>query len=365
MSFDHVVVGAGIAGASVAYHLRKAGARVLLLERGEAASGGTGRSAAIMRQSYSTPLLVRLARESMAMLGRSREELGRDAGYVKAGYCFLLSGDMLEGGRRNVAMQKSMGIVNELREGCAFPEHLPEINPEGIAGIVYEPLAGTTLYGHYVSGTNPSRNFTLGRALDFALESSTEYELGVRQKFWGNRAEAGIAVYDIVKENILTQRPNNANVTDNIGRQSARGVEISLGVEPVAGWRVGGNASFLTAEFDEFNVSGQSFAGRVPPNVPRQLGNLWTHYRFGNGFDVGGNVRYVGPRSGDNAGTFVLPSYATLDLYASYTVNNWEFSLRGRNLTDELAIVWSETDYTQQVQTGEPRAIEARVTARF
>jgi len=142
MSFDHVVVGAGIAGASVAYHLRKAGARVLLLERGEAASGGTGRSAAIMRQSYSTPLLVRLARESMAMLGRSREELGRDAGYVKAGYCFLLSGDMLEGGRRNVAMQKSMGIVNELREGCAFPEHLPEINPEGIAGIVFEPDGG-------------------------------------------------------------------------------------------------------------------------------------------------------------------------------------------------------------------------------
>jgi glycine/D-amino acid oxidase-like deaminating enzyme len=35
-----------------------------------------------------------------------------------------------------------MGIVNELREGCAFPEHLPEINPEGIAGIVYEPDGG-------------------------------------------------------------------------------------------------------------------------------------------------------------------------------------------------------------------------------
>jgi glycine/D-amino acid oxidase-like deaminating enzyme len=144
MGFDFVVVGAGIAGASAAYHLRKSGARVLLLERGEAASGGTGRSAAIMRQSYSTPLLVRLARESMVMLGRSREELGRDAGYVKAGYCFILSPEMLEGGRRNVAMQQGLGIVNELREGCAFPEHLPEINPEGIAGIVYEPDGGHT-----------------------------------------------------------------------------------------------------------------------------------------------------------------------------------------------------------------------------
>jgi len=52
VSFDFVVVGAGIAGASAAYHLRKAGARVLLLARGEAASGAPVRRAASMRQSY-------------------------------------------------------------------------------------------------------------------------------------------------------------------------------------------------------------------------------------------------------------------------------------------------------------------------
>ena len=145
MSYDFVVIGAGIAGTSTAYHLKKAGAgRVLLIDRGDAASGGTGKSAAIMRQSYSTPLLVRLARESMVMLASAKDELGKDSGYVKAGYCFLLSNDMLAGARRNVAMQKSLGIVNEWREGCAFPEHLPEINPDGIAAIVYEPDGGYT-----------------------------------------------------------------------------------------------------------------------------------------------------------------------------------------------------------------------------
>lgn len=145
MDYDFIVVGAGIAGASTAYHLKKAGVRrVLLLDRGDAASGGTGKSAAIMRQSYSTPLLVRLARESMVMLARSKDELGKDAGYVKAGYCFLFSDDMLEGAKRNVAMQKGLGIVNEWRDGPAFPEHLPEINPDGIAAIVYEPDGGYT-----------------------------------------------------------------------------------------------------------------------------------------------------------------------------------------------------------------------------
>jgi glycine/D-amino acid oxidase-like deaminating enzyme len=142
MSYDAIVIGAGISGAATAYHLQKAGAKTLLLERGEPASGGTGKSAAIMRQSYSTPLLVRLARASITMFENSTAELGKDAGFAQVGYCFVVSQEMLEGAKKNVEMQKSLGIVNEWSDGVGFPEHLPDINPEGIAGIVYEPHGG-------------------------------------------------------------------------------------------------------------------------------------------------------------------------------------------------------------------------------
>jgi len=142
MSYDAIVVGAGISGAATAYHLQKAGAKALLLERGEPASGGTGKSAAIIRQSYSTPLLVRLARASITMFENAKVELGRDAGFVQSGYCFVVSPDMLQGAKKNVAMQRGLGIVNEWSEGVGFPQHLPEINPDGIAGIVYEPHGG-------------------------------------------------------------------------------------------------------------------------------------------------------------------------------------------------------------------------------
>jgi sarcosine oxidase subunit beta len=142
MTHDAIVIGAGISGAATAYHLTKAGAKTLLLERGEPASGGTGKSAAIIRQSYSTPLLVRLARASIPMFANARAELGRDAGFVRAGYCFVVSHDMLEGAKKNVAMQKGLGVVNEWSEGPGFPQYLPELNPEGIAGIVYEPHGG-------------------------------------------------------------------------------------------------------------------------------------------------------------------------------------------------------------------------------
>lgn len=142
MSYDAIVCGAGISGAATAYHLSKRGAKTLLLDRGELASGGTGKSAAIIRQSYSTPLLVRLARTSITILESAQGTLGKSAGFVQDGYCFVVSAEMLDGARKNVAMQKDLGIVNEWSEGPGFPERLPEINPEGIAGIVYEPHGG-------------------------------------------------------------------------------------------------------------------------------------------------------------------------------------------------------------------------------
>ena len=142
-SFDVVVVGAGISGASTAYHLMLRGAgKVLLVERGLPASGGTGKSAAIVRQHYSSPILVRLARESIDLFKAMPAELGRDGGYVNAGYCFLIARDMLDGAKRNVAMQKGLGIDTVMVEGAGFPEHLPELNPDGVAATVYERLGG-------------------------------------------------------------------------------------------------------------------------------------------------------------------------------------------------------------------------------
>jgi glycine/D-amino acid oxidase-like deaminating enzyme len=83
-----------------------------------------------------------LARASITMFENAKAELGRDAGFVQAGYCFVVSPDMLEGAKKNVAMQRGLGIVNEWSDGPGFRQHLPDINPDGIAGIVYEPHGG-------------------------------------------------------------------------------------------------------------------------------------------------------------------------------------------------------------------------------
>ena len=142
-TYDVVVVGAGITGAATAYHLRKeAGCDVLLVDRHGPAAGGTGKSAAIVRQHYSTPLAVRLAKQSIAMFAAMPDELGASGGFVQCGYRMLVPPDLLDGARTNIAMQQAQGVVTELIDGAKGTAALGWLNPDGVAAIVYEPHGG-------------------------------------------------------------------------------------------------------------------------------------------------------------------------------------------------------------------------------
>jgi len=55
-SADFVILGAGVMGASIAFHLaRRRAGRILVLDKGDVASGGSGRSSALVRMHYSFP----------------------------------------------------------------------------------------------------------------------------------------------------------------------------------------------------------------------------------------------------------------------------------------------------------------------
>ncbi len=141
--FDVVVVGAGITGASTAYHLMKRGGlSVLLLEREAPAAGGTGKSAAIIRQHYSSPVLSRLTAESIEIFRAMPDELDSDGGYVASGWCFLLPADLRAGAEANIAMQREVGIDTRFLDAAEIPAHLPEIAMEGIDRVAYEVDGG-------------------------------------------------------------------------------------------------------------------------------------------------------------------------------------------------------------------------------
>lgn len=85
-SADVVVVGGGCMGASIAWHLARNGADVVLLERGHVASGATGHSGALIRRHYEHPIGLRLAHESLRFFETFRARTGRDAGFVRTGF---------------------------------------------------------------------------------------------------------------------------------------------------------------------------------------------------------------------------------------------------------------------------------------
>jgi glycine/D-amino acid oxidase-like deaminating enzyme len=142
-SYDVVIAGAGITGASTAWHLKKLGvARVLLLERRHPAAGGTGKSAAIIRQHYSTALLAGLTKEAIAMFRAMPEELGQGGGYVRSGWFMLLPPESVAGAEKNVALQKSVGVDTRFLSQSEIAERMPWLNPEGVARVIHEPDGG-------------------------------------------------------------------------------------------------------------------------------------------------------------------------------------------------------------------------------
>ncbi len=142
-AYDVIVVGAGILGASTAYHLKRNGVeRVALFERRGPASGGTGKSAAIVRQHYSTALLARLAQESIGMFTAMPDEIGADSGYVGSGWVFLVPDAMIDAVRTNVDMLQSCGIETWFLDAGEVAARLPWLNPQEVASVIYEPHGG-------------------------------------------------------------------------------------------------------------------------------------------------------------------------------------------------------------------------------
>ena len=115
-----VVAGAGAIGASIAYHLALSGASgVVLADRGEVASGATGKAMGGVRQQFSTEAEVRLARESIGFF----EELGSPF-FEQVGYLFLAT---TEDGRAELESRA------ELQRGLGVP--VESVDASQIAGL--------------------------------------------------------------------------------------------------------------------------------------------------------------------------------------------------------------------------------------
>lgn len=140
---DVVILGAGVMGASTAFHLarRKAG-RILVLDKGDVASGGSGRSSALVRMHYSYPPEVDLAVKSLAIFRTWKDYVGRDGDFRQTGFVRIVPEKELDRLEKNVAMQRAHGVDARVITRAELSEIAPDWNCDDVPRAAWEPGSG-------------------------------------------------------------------------------------------------------------------------------------------------------------------------------------------------------------------------------
>ncbi len=142
---DHLVIGGGCIGVSIAYHLarRKTGS-VMLLERADfLGQESTGKCAGGIRAQFSTEINTRLSLLSIDAFERWQDEIAAPFQYRQWGYLFLLTSEELERNfRQNHAMWTKLGMKVEWLGPDDVARRFPYVNMEGVRGATFHARDG-------------------------------------------------------------------------------------------------------------------------------------------------------------------------------------------------------------------------------
>jgi sarcosine oxidase, subunit beta len=142
---DVVIIGGGIMGASIAYHLARRGCtNVVVLERGEMFGlGSTGLNAGGVRHQFATAVNIELSKLSIGVMKRFADEMDQEVGLRQCGYLFLLDNDAdFEQFSANVVLQNQLGVPSRLVARHDIATLAPEIELSGIVGGTWCPADG-------------------------------------------------------------------------------------------------------------------------------------------------------------------------------------------------------------------------------
>lgn len=133
-----MIVGGGVIGASIAYHLTARGVRsVLVLERDTLGSGSTGKNAGGIRQQFSSEMNSRLSQLSVPRFERFEDEFGIDIAFQQVGYLFLITEERdVASFQRSLALWRRLGVPARRVERDEIRAIFPEL-------VVDDVLFGT------------------------------------------------------------------------------------------------------------------------------------------------------------------------------------------------------------------------------
>jgi sarcosine oxidase subunit beta len=139
---DIIIIGAGIHGTSLAFHLSQRGCKTLVLEKSFIAAGATGRSSGLVRMYYDFDPEPRLAHASFPYFRSWSEMVGGECGFTRAGFIQILSPQDNDRLRANVAMCQKIGIASLVITSDDVRRLAPMFRTDDFELAAYEPESG-------------------------------------------------------------------------------------------------------------------------------------------------------------------------------------------------------------------------------
>lgn len=142
-NFDAIVIGAGVMGASIAFHLAERGLKTAILERKVTASGATGHSSGLVRMHYDLAAESDLTFKSYKLyFSNWKERVGGECGFINTGFMQIAKPEHEDKLRGNVANQQKIGINTSVISAADVKKLFPDLITEHFEFAAYEPDSG-------------------------------------------------------------------------------------------------------------------------------------------------------------------------------------------------------------------------------
>ena len=231
-------------------------------------------------------------------------------------------------------------------------------------GLVFKPVPNISLFADFTRSFQSKPEPTIdGKPID--PEKGKQYEAGVKAELFGGRLGGTLAVYQLTRENVTQQDPNNVGYNINAGVQRSRGVELDLSGSISPSVKVIANGAYTDATVRE---STDYARGNQLIGVPKWSGSFWLTWEPIDGalrnFGLGGGVFAASNRQGDLENSFSIGGYTRLDSSVWYKLaDKVRLSLNVKNITNDYYMESSVS--RSQVVPGEGRSFLVGLSGSF
>ncbi|HVI32701.1 TonB-dependent receptor [Phenylobacterium sp.] len=275
-----------------------------------------------------------------------------------------------------------------------------ETGPSYKVSISYKPVPQVTTYATLSTGfRTPVVNGFAGRAsvvnpadiiIPFGADSDdlTNYEIGVKGRWFDGRLSANLAAYWIDWENIQVQAnrvSDSVQFATNIGKAVSRGLEFEIALAPAEGLTLGVNGTFIDAQVTKLTPTEAAISGAaegVRLAAPKFQGAAYVNYGFDLSPEARANLSVVASHVGSYPGMFpyvpgrpgvISPTYGYTQAYnnvnAAFAVafEKLTIGVYAENLLDSRKInyVHPEAFLASRFGVQRPRTIGVRASYDF